>query len=127
MNSVAILAVAFGGAIGAVARYGVSSWVGESTNGAHWGILAANLIGCILIGAARAAVDSAGWGSESFRLFLFTGFIGSFTTFSTFESDIVSLWTHDAKLLAVGYASISVLGGLALYLASWWTLTKAIS
>lgn len=127
MNVFTILSVAIGGALGALARWGFSSMIGKQFDGDHWGILAANLLGCLLIGVAQAAVDHLDWGSATVRLFVFTGFIGSFTTFSTFKSDIVSLWSDGNQFIALVYVSLSIGGGLLAYLAGWWVTTKAVS
>ncbi|HSA31905.1 MAG TPA: CrcB family protein, partial [Candidatus Omnitrophota bacterium] len=77
--------VGLGGALGALSRYGLSGWVlrWSSSEGFPYATLVVNLVGCLLIGIV--------WGlSERFTfhdhlgLFLLTGFLAAFTTFSTF-------------------------------------------
>ncbi len=111
------LMVASGGALGALLRWGMGSVVGSVFGGPHWGTLGANLMGCFLIGFAHSAVTILNWGSADARLFLFTGLIGAFTTYSTFNHHIVELWSQN-KGLAVAYILITLLVGLLCYLAA---------
>ena len=111
------LMVAGGGAVGALLRWGVGAFVGGILGGAHWGTLAANIIGCFLIGFAQSAVTILDWGTPDMRLFLFTGLIGAFTTYSTFNHHIVELWNQN-KALAIGYVLLTLVAGLLVYLAA---------
>lgn len=81
-----LLAVAGGGALGALARYGLSlflhHWLGR---GFPWGTLAANVLGSFLIGLlAVLLVERLASGPEA-RALILIGFLGSFTTFSSFS------------------------------------------
>jgi len=85
-----ILLVAGAGAAGTLARYGLSEavlrWVGPASS--HpWGTLACNLTGCLLFGVAIGVGESRLGMSEPARLLLLTGFMGAFTTFSTFAHE----------------------------------------
>lgn len=127
MNNISsALMVAAGGATGALLRWvvaaGVTSWVG----GAHWGILGANLLGCFAIGFFQAGVSVADLGSPEARLFLFTGLIGAFTTYSTFNYHIIELW-NESKFAALAYILITFLGGLVLYIVSYALGTRLFS
>lgn len=116
--------VALGGALGALGRTGlgalVTGWLGH----AAFGTFAANVIGCFLMGMGRAAVTNLDWGSPATRLLLFSGFLGAFTTFSTFEADTVSLWAQGPRALAVLYLVGSVLAGLLAFGLGWWSLGR---
>lgn len=96
------LAVALGGAIGAVARYGISGWV-HGLTGAFFpvGTLAVNIAGSFIIGLIlQAATGRFLWSLET-RLLLTTGFCGGLTTFSTFSYETLLL-LQDQQWLAAG-------------------------
>lgn len=115
-----LLLVAMGGASGALARFGVYELVAwRLGTGAPVGTLVSNILGCFLIGCVWSAVEVADWGTPAMRLFVLTGFLGAFTTFSTFEADTVALWRVGARWLAVLYMSGSVVGGLLAFFAGW--------
>ncbi|MFC4558699.1 fluoride efflux transporter FluC [Virgibacillus kekensis] len=111
MNLKVYLAVGLGGMIGATGRYGLSGvWAGS---GFPFGTLAANLIGCFLLGylihnsrlrERLGSIMVSGLG---------TGMIGAFTTFSTFSVETVRLFDKSITL-AAGYVLISLFGGLGL-------------
>ena len=108
--------VGLGGFLGSVARYAVAVWLGNTpTDRFPWATFAVNCLGCLLIGVmagwlARASVP------ESARLFLVTGILGGFTTFSAFSLDAVLLWERGAGGAAAAYVIASValsIAGLA--------------
>lgn len=110
-----ILAVAVGGALGALARYGlhgaVHRWAGEAF---PWGTAAANLLGCFLFGAVWALLnDRAETPPPAVRLALLVGFMGAFTTFSTYIFEAAALLRHQAFLLAGLALAGQVVLGLA--------------
>jgi CrcB protein len=109
-----VLAVALGGACGALARYGAGLLVGRFVDSPFpWGTWAVNLVGCLLIGVAAAALGAADVGREV-RLFLVVGVLGAFTTFSTYSLDTLSLVAEGNGALALLNAAGSVVAGLAL-------------
>ena len=83
------------------------------------GTVAANLIGCFLMGAGKAAIAHLDWGSPEVRALVFSGFLGAFTTFSTFEADAVGLWQQGERALAALYLTGSVLGGVVAFGCGW--------
>lgn len=87
-----IIAIAAGGALGALARYGVGTWAAARWGTAFpWGTLLINVTGSLLLGLFSAwYVHRAGLPLE-LRLFVAVGFCGAYTTFSTFALDTVSL------------------------------------
>ena len=107
-----VLFVALGGALGALARYAVSvamvRWGAEPLPLATWTV---NLLGCVLIGLGVALLERTSV-PEASRLFFITGFLGSFTTFSTYSLETVALWQSGAIGLAALNAVGSVVGGL---------------
>lgn len=84
------------------------------------GTLAVNLIGCFAMGVlARVLVDLPS-GGHDWRVFLMTGVLGGFTTFSAFSLDAANLWMRGETGVAVAYAAVSVFGSLvALALGLW--------
>lgn len=116
--------VAVGGALGALGRTGlgaaVVAAVGTTTVGAAAGTMAANILGCLGMGCAKAAVEVAGWGGPKLNALVFSGFLGAFTTFSTFEANTMELWSEGRRALAGLYMGGSVVGGLVAFLFGWW-------
>lgn len=114
---VSAAAVGLGGFVGALAR-SATSLVAESLAGNRFplGTLAANLLGCLLMGLLKASFDRSGTVSPVVSLALLTGFLGAYTTFSTFSLDTVTLARVSGLRAAGVYVAISVGGGLALCL-----------
>ena len=108
-----VLCVALGGALGSVARYLVSKWVQESVGSAFpVGTMAVNVVGCLLIGIFYVLADRYGFSGEA-KLFLTVGLCGGFTTFSTFMNENLLLLRGGSFILALIYAGLSVMLGLA--------------
>ncbi len=128
----AILAIALGGAAGAVCRYAVTGPIMGKliTDPQHprfpWGVLAVNLAGCLLIGIIAAALLDRP-ADDRLRFLLVTGFLGSFTTFSAFGLDTFELLKANAPALALANIAASVVGGTALAAAGWIITQKVIA
>ena len=111
--------VAFGGALGSVARYACSGiavrWFGASF---PWGILIVNVSGSFAIGLLAALVSSDGRPSLGVdaRAFLLVGVLGGFTTFSSFSLETLEL----ARGGALGAAGANVALSVALCLFAAW-------
>ncbi|PSQ97090.1 MAG: fluoride efflux transporter CrcB [Bacteroidetes bacterium SW_9_63_38] len=87
-----VVFVALGGACGAMARYGTGRLVASLVEHPFpWGTWTVNLLGCFLIGMTVPLFAQFS-GAKRTRFFLVVGFVGSFTTFSTFSLDTVALW-----------------------------------
>lgn len=115
-----LLLVAAGGGIGAGVRHltnmGSLRLVGPNY---PWGTMAINIVGSFAMGLFIAALARRG-GSNEVRLFVATGILGGFTTFSAFSLDFATLWERGATLPAFGYALASVIGAIiALFLGLW--------
>ena len=112
------LLVALGGALGAVARYGLALGMARVVPGPFpAGTWAANLAGCFLIGLVVPFVLAPGSGAA--RLLVVVGFLGAFTTFSTFSLETLSLLRLDRPGLAALNAFGSVALGFLLTAAGW--------
>lgn len=107
-----IFLVGLGGAIGSIARYLTGSWVQtfSKTNSFPLGTLTVNLIGCLIIGILSQISDSRDVINNQYRVFLFFGFLGGFTTFSSFGNDTVNL-ARSGEFL---YASANIIGNVIL-------------
>lgn len=79
--------VAFGGALGASCRYAVSSYFARQVNELPWATLIVNVSGSMLAGFLLVGFLQKLAPTALTRLFLFTGFLGAFTTFSAFSAE----------------------------------------
>jgi CrcB protein len=105
-----LIAIAAGGALGAVSRYGLNTFItNKLVTSFPIGIFSVNIIGSILIGICVALCAHLLDGSQALKAFLIVGFLGSFTTFSTFSLDTVHLLERQAYLEAFAYVFGSVL------------------
>jgi CrcB protein len=116
-----ILTVAAGGAIGASLRHLVNIAVARIMGfGFPWGTLLINVAGCFAMGVFIEILARRFNASNELRLFVATGILGGFTTFSAFSLDFAVLWERNALVPAFGYASASVVGSLAsVFLGLW--------
>lgn len=120
---VVFLGAGFGGA----ARYGLNVIVTRIMGtGFPFGILLINLLGCFVMGIFAGWFALRGEPGTSMRLFLMTGVLGGFTTFSAFALDTAILWERGAPGLAALYVLASVLGSVAA-LGAGLALSRAIA
>ena len=102
--------VALGGAIGSTARYGVNilapRLLGE---GFPWATFIVNIVGCFVMGALTAFLRTKMPDDETLLLFLTTGLMGGFTTFSAFSLDFFNLMQKGQMPVAVVYALASAI------------------
>ena len=109
------IAVAVGGAFGAVARYAISTWIFDSTSHKFpYATLSVNVLGSFVMGIFFVLILEKGLLPPEWRGVLMIGFLGAFTTFSTFSLDALGLWQNDHLFLALVYA----LGTVGLCLAA---------
>ncbi len=109
-----MLFVMLGGALGASARYALSeaiyAWVGVSF---PWATLCVNSLGSFFMGFLWSLFQTTAL-PGSWRVFALVGFLGSFTTFSTFSFENLELMRNNEHHLALINMVISVVGGLIL-------------
>jgi fluoride exporter len=108
-----IALVLLGGALGALARFELGNFVGTRWNhGFPLGTFIINILGCFLLGMINVFVLERTILSPEWRIGLGVGFMGAFTTFSTFSYETVVLLEEGSHLLAFGYVSLSMFVGL---------------
>ncbi|MEM5948080.1 fluoride efflux transporter CrcB [Spirochaetia bacterium 38H-sp] len=109
---ISIALVAAGGALGALARWGVSSWVSQRFYGAiPWGTFTVNTIGSFIL-AFLAMSAEIGLVSPQLRVFAAIGFLGAFTTFSTFSVETLGLIRQGQYLNGFINIGIQIITGL---------------
>ncbi len=118
--------VAFGGAIGAMSRFGLSTLINHHVKTAFpLATLSVNLLGSILMGVCFVVITERVPSLISYRPLIMVGFLGAFTTFSTFSLEIILLINQQAWLSALSYLLLSCLLGV-LGLAMGMYLTRAL-
>jgi CrcB protein len=112
-----VLLVALGGALGAMARYGLGGWIHRYVSTFPAGTLTINVLGCFVIGGVLYLTVDRPTLSPEARLFLAIGVLGGFTTFSTFGYETFEMLRDGAVVPALANAGASVgLGLLAVWL-----------
>lgn len=107
-----VLLIGAGGFIGSSLRYLISLFFQSKVLTTFpFGTFAVNILGCFLIGAVYALSDRGDLGAE-WRLFLATGILGGFTTFSSFSNETVSMMRDAQYGSALLYVGTSVILGL---------------
>lgn len=107
-----ILAIGIGSFIGGISRYLLSQLVqSKFLSTFPFGTLGVNIIGCFLIGLVFGLADRGNL-TQEWRLFLATGIMGGFTTFSAFSNETVSMLRDGQLWYAAAYVISSVLLGL---------------
>ena len=108
-----VLLVGLGSFIGGISRYLVTLFVQNKILSTFpYGTMAVNIIGCFLIGAIYALSERGNWNPEC-RIFLATGIMGGFTTFSSFSNETVGMLRDAEYWPAFSYVALSVVIGLA--------------
>lgn len=113
-----ILLVGLGGFVGSVARYKFGGWVLHLSVQERfpYSTFTVNVLGCLIIGVLAGLVEKHELFGPGTRLFLFTGLLGGFTTFSAFGLDAIVLLRRNEFWLAALYACSSVVVG---FMAVW--------
>jgi len=109
--------IAFGGALGSALRY----WVGSAVSGRMgvrfpYGTLVINISACLIIGFTLTFMSKRAFLNPAWRFLIPIGFIGAYSTFSTYEWETLSTMRSGAYLLAGLYAVGSLILGLV---ATW--------
>ena len=106
--------VGAGGALGAIARYGLTVGVAKLVSpSVPWGVLTVNVLGSLLMGGLAGIGESRHVFTTEQRLFLFVGILGGFTTFSSITNDTFALLRAENYLGALANVGLSLALGLA--------------
>ncbi len=109
--------IALGGSLGAIARYVVATLIqARVPAGFPWGTFVVNVSGCLVMGVATTLLTDRLAANAAWRYLIPIGFIGAYTTFSTFEMELFRANTEGAWLIGGAYLVASVVAG---YLALW--------
>jgi CrcB protein len=113
-----LLLVGIGGLFGSIARFKLGGVILHHSGAMRFPLstFAVNVIGCLIIGALAGLAEHRDMFSADLRLFLFTGVLGGFTTFSAFGSEAIFLIRRGEIGVAFAYTSLSVMCG---FLAVW--------
>ncbi|MDY0404581.1 CrcB family protein [Virgibacillus sp. 179-BFC.A HS] len=106
------IAVGLAGIVGSLLRYYMSVWLGDASGVFPWATLVTNLIGCFLLGYFTSRIAKIAWLHPPIATAIGTGLIGSFTTFSTFSTETVTLVVQGHAGLAAVYVGTSAVFGL---------------
>ncbi len=108
------LFVAIGGSLGSVTRYKLGGIILHGT--ADWrfpfSTFIINVLGCLIAGILAGLAEKHDFFSSDLRIFLFTGFLGGFTTFSAFGLETVSLLQRHETSMAATYVAMSLVFGI---------------
>jgi|GEM_PF-336642 len=105
--------IAMAGALGALARWGLGRFFLRWPT-FPYGTLSANLIGCLMLGMVMELAERAQWMTGELRVVISVGFIGTLTTFSTWEFETLRMARRGEVLLAAGNFAANVFFGLLL-------------
>ena len=119
-----VLYVALGGSLGAVSRYGISEWARKRLGDAlPWGTLFVNVVGSLLLGLLLGlALREVG--TRGHRAAFGTGFLGAFTTFSTFSNETVLMYQQGKLTGAVLNVVLNLVVGIGAAIAGLWLASK---
>ncbi|MEU6190141.1 CrcB family protein [Nocardia sp. NPDC047038] len=120
----ASVVVAFGGALGALARYGLAQALPARPGHFPLATFITNVTGCFAIGVLMVAVTEIWAAHRLLRPFLGVGVLGGFTTFSTYVNEIRALLRPGTIVVAAGYLAGTLICALSATLAAMW-LTRA--
>jgi len=122
MGVYALIAIGVGAALGAWLRWGFGLMLNAVFPTLPLGTLAANLIGCYLIGIAAEYFFQNTTVPTEARLFIITGFLGGLTTFSTFSVETVTLLLREQYSWAFAIISSHLLGSLVMTILGMFTI-----
>lgn len=105
-------AVALGGAVGALGRYGIAEAIGWDGRGFPWATFLTNVVGCLVIGALVVWLVERATAPAWLRPLLVTGVLGGFTTYSTFALELRDLLAADRAAMALTYLIATLVVGI---------------
>jgi CrcB protein len=122
--------VAVGGALGAMARFGLNVFLQRDIS-VPWGTLSANLLGCLVMGVIAQLVATSAWFNDAgivpdqYRLLFAIGFCGSFTTLSALVMEMHTMLQRNELLNSFSYLMVTMVGGFACFYLGF-ILTRAL-
>jgi fluoride exporter len=116
--------VMLGGALGAASRYVLLQLLPPVSQGFPWATWLANIMGSLFIGLCYAIIIDKGLVAEHWRPLLMIGFLGAFTTFSSFALEAVILWQTGSVQVALVYVVSSVFVCIFCAAGSIWLINK---
>jgi CrcB protein len=109
--------IALGGAVGAIARYQLAALIqARIPVGFPWGTFVVNITGCLVMGVATVLLTERLVVHPNWRFLIPIGFVGAYTTFSTFELETFRAMTEGSWMIGAANVVGSVLAG---YVALW--------
>ncbi len=112
--------VALGGALGSCGRYGLSLLLNAKAGDFPYGTFTVNLLGSLILGILMAASFWEGDKNLGVKLFLTTGLMGGFTTYSTFSFETMSLLRQGELVTGFSYMGITVVVCLLASFSGFW-------
>jgi CrcB protein len=122
LSTSALLAlVAAAGAAGTLCRYGLARAAQGWWDGSYpFGTTVVNLLGCLAFGFVWQVLEArGGWGVQA-RIVALGGFMGAFTTFSTFAHETADLLRRGEIATAIAAVAVQNVGGFACVALGWW-------
>jgi CrcB protein len=116
------LAVALGGAIGALGRHALNSVISSHSSGFPFATFSVNILGAFLLACLIQYLALKGYASLPLKAFLVIGCLGAFTTFSTFTMETFLLLERGDYLLSLTYIGLSIFGTLISFALGLWVL-----
>ena len=124
----AFLFIFIGGGLGSLARYALASAVGQITGpGFPWGTLAVNILGGFVMGMLVEMMALKWSVPQEIRLFLTTGLMGGFTTFSAFSLECASMIERGDWGMAGAYVFSSVIGSILALFAALFLIRNVVA
>jgi|SRR6185436_12809237 len=122
------LVVFVGAGVGGAIRHGMNIWVARLL-GTHfpWHTFAINITGSLVMGLVAGWFAMKGGMAGHSRLFLATGVLGGYTTFSAYSLDAVLLWERHEHLLAALYVGGSVVLSIVGLVVGLWAMRTALA
>lgn len=113
-----ILLVGIGGFLGAISRYLISTWLPKTFTSSKFPVstFTVNVLGCLIIGFFYSFSEHHISFDSNFKLLLFTGLLGGFTTFSAFGLETIILFQQNEFFTGIAYAA----GSFVLCLVAVW-------
>ncbi|MFB4262602.1 CrcB family protein [Nonomuraea sp. GTA35] len=120
-----LAAIAAGGALGALARYGAQTALPSGPADFPWATFLVNVSGCLLIGVLMVVITEVRTAHRLVRPFLGVGVLGGYTTFSTYVVDVQRAVAAGAPVTGLAYLAATMLAALAAVVAGMWLTRRA--